>query len=69
LFKTSVHGRGLADIVVGGAFWLLGHYNGSSWRTYFPVASGSFTSVATTGDLIIAVGAAGNRALIAKGRR
>ncbi|MEW6060502.1 MAG: hypothetical protein AB1600_01035 [Bacteroidota bacterium] len=69
LFSTSIDGQGLNDIVVGGAFWLLAHWNGIHWRTYFPRTSGSFTSVALKGNTVIAVGGSGNRAIVARGTR
>jgi hypothetical protein len=68
-FKTSIDGQGFNDIVVGGAFWLLVHWNGVNWQSYFPRTSGSFTSVDIKDDLIIAVGGTGNRALVIQGRR
>lgn len=66
---TSISGQALNDIVVCGAFWLLGHWNGVRWETYFPRTSGSFVSVAMKGDLIIAVGGTANKALVVDGRR
>jgi hypothetical protein len=69
LFSTSVRGQALNDYVVGGAFWLLAHNNGASWQTYFPRTSGSFGGVAIKGNLVIAVGDIGNRAVAVQGRR
>ena len=69
LFKTSIDGKDLNDVVIVGAFWLLAHYNGINWRTYFPVTSGSFTSVAMKDDVLIAVGGTGNQPVAAIGRR
>jgi hypothetical protein len=69
LFKTSIDGQALNDIVVGGAFWLLAHNNGASWQTYFPRTSGSFTAVQLKNNLILAVGGIGNLAVAVQGRR
>jgi hypothetical protein len=69
LYKEAIDGTRFNDIVVGGAFWLLAHYNGVTWRTYFPVASGGFGSVAVRGNLIAAAGLVGSRALVVLGRR
>jgi hypothetical protein len=69
LFSTSIDGQALNDAVVCGAFWLLATWNGVRWQTYFPRTSGSFGGVAIKGNLIVAVGDFGNRAVVAKGRR
>jgi hypothetical protein len=69
LFTTSIHGQGLNDIVVCGAFWLLAHWNGANWQGYFPRTSGSFTAVQIKQDMIIAVGGIENKAVIVSGRR
>ncbi len=69
LHKTSIKGQNLNDIVVGGAFWLLAHYNGLSWQTYFPMISGSFTSVEINDNIIIAVGGIDRKAVVVFGRR
>jgi len=68
-FKTSIDGKDLNDVVVAGAFWLLAHYNGMNWQTYFPATSGSFTSVAMKDDMVIAVGGTGSKPIVAMGRR
>ncbi|GMU96975.1 MAG: hypothetical protein AMXMBFR50_24900 [Ignavibacterium album] len=70
LFKTSIDGQGLNDIVVCGAFMLLAHWNGAHWRTFFPRnASSGFVGVCIRDDLIVAVGGVGNRAMVLIGRR
>jgi hypothetical protein len=69
LFKTSIRGATFNDIVVGGAFWLLAHWNGISWQTYFPMTSGSFTAVKIKDNIIIAVGGVDTKAAIVIGRR
>ncbi|MBN2367229.1 MAG: glucosyl transferase, partial [Calditrichaeota bacterium] len=68
LFKTSVHGNDINDIVVCGAYWLLAHYNGMNWKTYFQMTSGSLIKVFIKDDLVIAVGGIGNNAVIVRGR-
>jgi hypothetical protein len=69
LSTGSVRGTGLNDVVIGGGFWNLLHFNGSTYRSYFPRTSGSFTSVAMKGNLVVAVGGAGGRAIAVIGRR
>jgi hypothetical protein len=69
IHSTCIRGQALNDIFVGGAFWNLMHFNGTTWRSYFPFASGSFTSVAMKGNVAIAVGGSSNRAIVVQGRR
>jgi len=69
LFKTSIHGKGLNDIAVCGAYWLLAHYNGVNWRTYFPFTSGSLTSIKINNNKIIAVGGNSIKAFAINGLR
>jgi len=69
LYKESIDGQGLNDIVVVGSFWNFLHFNGSTWRSYFPFSSGSLGSVAIKGDFVIAVGVIENKALVVQGRR
>lgn len=69
LFKTSIRGLGMNDMVVCGAFFLLAHWNGVTWQTYLPRTSGSFTSVDLRNNLIVAVGGTGGRAVVVRGRR
>ena len=67
LYTTSVAGIAVNDVVIGGAFWDLVHFNGRTWRSYFPFAPGSFTAVARGGRAIFAVGGSGDRAIVARG--
>ena len=69
IHTTSIAGQGLNDYVACGAFGLVAHNNGVNWRTYFPMHSGSFTSVSMKGNLMLAVGGSGDRAIIARGTR
>ena len=69
LYTTSIQGSALNDVVIGGAFWNLLHFNGITWRSYFPFSSGSFTAVAMKGNMIMAVGGIGSRAIVARGAR
>jgi hypothetical protein len=69
-FKTSIDGQALNDIVVSGAFWLLSHWNGTSWHTYFPrMQDSSFGTVVIKGNLIVVVGYIDRKAVAILGRR
>jgi hypothetical protein len=69
LYKNYISGQSFNDIVVCGAYWLLAHYNGNTWQTYFPFNSGSFTSVKIKGNTIIGVGGSSSRAIVVMGKR
>ncbi|MCK7525944.1 MAG: glucosyl transferase [Ignavibacteriales bacterium] len=52
---TSIRGAGLNDIVLGGTFGLLMHYNGVSWMNYANITAAYFdviSSVAIKGNTI-----------------
>jgi hypothetical protein len=71
-YKTAIRGTGLNDIVVVGAFGLLLHYNGSTWRSFHDItymATGAFGRVDIKGDTFIAVGGVDNQAIVLIGRR
>lgn len=69
LYKNYISGQSYNDIVVCGAYWLLAHYNGNSWQTYFPFNSGSFTSVKIKENTIIGVGGSNSKAIVVIGKR
>jgi hypothetical protein len=69
---TSIRGAGLNDIVLGGSFGLLMHYNGVSWLNYAYITASYFdviSSVAIKGNTIVAVGFKGSKAVVLIGKR
>ena len=55
-----------------GAFGLLMHYNGASWKDYVDIPfmpSGAFGRVEVKGNTIAAVGGVDNKGLVVIGRR
>jgi hypothetical protein len=66
---NCVRGNRENDIVVVGGFGLLAHYNGATWRVYGIAPSASFYWAAIKGNIIIAVGRYGSRAIAAIGKR
>ena len=69
---TKMRGNGLNDVFVVGAYGELLHYNGMRWKSFRDVTgldNGSYASVAVKGNLIIAVGANNNDAIVTVGRR
>jgi hypothetical protein len=74
LYTTSVTGVRANDIFIGAAFLDLFHFNGVTWRNYFPLMiSGAFGAVQMKGDRVVAVGVIGSgfddRGIIVVGRR
>ena len=69
VFTNSIRGSGPNNVVVGGDFGLLAHFNGASWQVYTDVGGGSYKSVAVRGNLIMEVGWLGSRAFTLVGRR
>jgi len=69
---TTIRGAGLNDIVLGGSFGLLMHYNGVSWINYAYISSSYFdviTSVVIKGNTIVAAGFKGIKAVVMIGKR
>ena len=69
---TSIRGAGLNDIVLGGSFGLLMHYNGVSWFNYAYLSSFYFdviSSIEIKGNVIVAAGYKGSKAVVMVGKR
>ncbi|HEY6951949.1 MAG TPA: hypothetical protein VI758_06050, partial [Bacteroidota bacterium] len=58
VFFTGMRGTGTNDLFVIGAYGTMAHYNGSTWYVYNQVANTAwdFQSIATTNDIVAAVG-------------
>ena len=73
IYKYAVRGNDVNDVFVVGAFGLVSHYNGSTWKQYMggelPSFSGSYYKVAVRKDFVIAVGYIGEKAIVLRGRR
>jgi hypothetical protein len=69
LYKNHIRGQSFNDIFVCGSYWLLAHYNGYTWQTYFPLNSGSFTSAKIKENTIIGVGGSSSKAIVVIGKR
>lgn len=57
---TCVRGNALNDVFVVGAFGEFLHWNGSTWKSFIDqtgLSNGSYSSVAISGNLVVAVGA------------
>ncbi|MCL4509955.1 MAG: hypothetical protein M1470_02645 [Bacteroidetes bacterium] len=66
---SSIRGNANNDIVVVGGYGFIAHWNGASFRIYPPAMDVIYTSVAITGNLIVAVGTTGAKAVVTIGRR
>lgn len=69
---TSIRGAGLNDIVLGGSFGLLMHYNGVNWMNYAYITASYFdviSEVAIKGNTIVAAGFKGSKAVVMIGKR
>ncbi len=70
-YSERVRGNAPNDVFFVGAFGLCAHYNGSSWKTFNELYNPdeSLLGLAVNGNLMIAVGQAGNKAIIIRGYR
>ncbi len=73
LYKSSVRGNDINDVIVTGAFGLVSHFNGMSWHHYvgeaWPQFDGFFGEVVYKNNFMVAVGQIGDRGLILRGWR
>jgi hypothetical protein len=71
-YTNSIRGKSMNDIAVAGAYGVLLHYNGSSWKNYqnqTNLTFGSYYGVDVNGRLMVAVGQLSDRAVVAIGNR
>jgi len=69
IYTNCIRGNAPNDIVVVGGYGFIAHWNGASFRIYPPAMDVIYTSVAITGNLIVAVGTTGAKAVVTIGRR
>ena len=72
--KVSVRGNGLNDMIVVGTHGLVMHFNGADWKLYddqllLPAGSGSYTSLAVQGNIVVAGGAHNDKGIVLIGKR
>ena len=70
-YSEKVRGNAPNDVFIVGAFGLCAHFNGSTWKVYNELYNQdeSLYGLAVKGNLMVAVGQLGNRALIIIGKR
>jgi hypothetical protein len=72
-YTGAIRGNATNDVIVGGAYGELLHYNGSTWKSYISEvglgSNGVYGSVAIRNNLVIAVGENNPLAAIAIGKR
>lgn len=69
-YKVTVRGLSEHDIIVGGSYKLLAHFDGIEWHSFSPqLSTAGFSAVKMEGDLAVAVGSTGKYALTAIGKR
>jgi len=69
---TGIHGNGLNDMFVVGAFGEVLHFNGSTWKSFINEGTGingSYGRIAMKNDLVVIVGFVGIQAIITVGKR
>jgi hypothetical protein len=69
---SAIRGNAANDVFVVGAFGEFLHWNGANWKSYIKqtgLSDGSYASIAVKGNLVFAVGANNNQAVITVGRR
>ena len=67
-YSIAIAGTDTNNVFVGGAFCDLLHYNGSTWKNYSSLlaAYGGISAFSLKGNLVVAVGSSGSRAVVFK---
>lgn len=70
-YKDAVRGNSINDIIVVGAFGLVLHYNGNSWKNFQDVTyiNGELGRVDIKGNVVCAVGYDDNKAIVIMGKK
>jgi len=73
LYKESVRGNDINDVFIVGAYGLVSHFNGSTWKQYqgneLPEFYGTYGNLHFKDDFIVTVGRINNSAIILRGKR
>jgi len=71
VYTNRIRGTAENNIIAGGDFGLLMHFNGASWHVYdeLSLSTGNYESVAVKGNTVISVGWQGSKAVAAVGRQ
>jgi hypothetical protein len=72
IYTNSIRGNASNDLFVAGHFGELLHFNGMTWMSYRSTTGlldGLYERIAVKGNLVIAVGVEGSKAVIAVGKR
>jgi hypothetical protein len=72
-YTNSIRGNHINDITVVGAFGVMLHFNGMTWKNYhyneLPIINGTYISVNFKDNIIIAVGYLNNKGIVTIGNR
>jgi hypothetical protein len=71
IYSNRIRGDAANDLIIGGDFGIVAHYDGMSWKIFdeLKLLSGNYESVANKGNVVIAVGWDARRSHLAVGRR
>lgn len=68
-YTNRIRGSAKNRVFVVGDFGLIAHFNGSTWKAFYPEPSTSYNGVAVTDHLVVAVGRSAARATIVVGKQ
>ncbi len=73
LYKSTIRGNAVNDIIISGGFGLVSHFNGAGWRHYngqeLPTFFGTYGSLDYQSNFLAAVGWIGEQAIVLCGWR
>lgn len=69
IYTNHVRGSASNNVVVVGDFGLIVHFNGITWKTFFPDPSASYNSVAVSTNMVVVVGRSNGKAVAVIGRK
>jgi hypothetical protein len=68
VYTNHIRGSAANNVFVVGDFGLIGHFNGSTWKTFYPEPDADYSSVSVKNNLMIAVGRKSGQAIAMVGK-
>ncbi len=68
VYTNYIRGSAANNVFVDGDLGMIAHFNGKTWKTFYPVPSVSYGGMAVTNSMVIVVGRSGNQGVVVIGK-